>query len=157
MTETPRADAEVDALIYSQLDALPREGWGDIRLLSAELDARLLEGDGGEPWGIWHNRGPDGTITFPYVKYSPLAERAMNELGRHNLFVVFDWPEWFTRSVYRGHPELVDLASPADAVRLYIRLVRGERFSEGAFFRALKDGTVQTIFRRLLTHPAATI
>ena len=155
MAETPHPDDEIDAQIYAQLDALAPAVWSDIRALSTEIDARLLEGDGGEPWGIWHNRGPNGTITFPYVKYSPLAERAMNELGRHHLFVVFDWPEWFARSVYREHPELVDLASPADAVRLYIRLVRGERFSEGAFFRALEDGTVQTIFRRLLTHPAA--
>ena len=155
MAEIPASDAEVDAILDAKMAGLTAEQWRELRDLLAELDATADAGAAAEPWGIWHNTGVDGTITFPYVQYSALASRAMGELGRLELFAVFDWPDWFARSVYADHPELTELASPTDAVRLFVRLVRGERFSEGAFYRALEDGTVQTLLRRILTHPAA--
>jgi len=146
MAGTHDSDAATDALLEAHLAALPELAWVELAALVDELERN------GEPWGEWRSVTGEGSPALPYLIYSELAERARAQLGRQGLRVVFDWPGWYQRSIYEQHPELVDLASPTDAVRLLVRLVRGERFSEGTWYRALDDGTVATLFRRLLTY-----
>jgi len=146
------SDAATDALLEAHLSSLPELAWIELEALVGELEANR------EPWAEWRSVETGGETragesSLRYLVYSGLAKRAMSELGRQGLRVVFDWPGWYQRSIYEQHPELIELASPTDAVRLLVRLVRGERFSEGAWFAALDDGTVALLFRRLLTHP----
>jgi len=142
------SDAATDALLEAHLSSLPDLAWIELEALADELEANRL------PWGDWRSVSGDGSPSLPYVVYSELAGRALSQIGRQGLRVVFDWPGWYQRSIYEQHPELVDLASPTDALRLLVRLVRGERFTEGTWYRALDDGTVTLLFRRLLTyHP----
>lgn len=140
------SDAATDALLEAHLSTLDGRAWTELHALADELEANQL------PWAEWRSVSGDGSPSLPYVVYSELAERALAQLGRQGLRVVFDWPGWYQRSIYEQHPELVDLASPTDALRLLVRLVRGERFSEGAWYRALDDGTVTLLFRRVLTY-----
>jgi len=147
MADTHDSDAETEALLEAHLASLSDEAWEQLEVLVADLESNA------EPWGEWRNVNLDGSMAFPFVTYGPLASRAMGELGRQQLSVVFDWPAWYQRSIYEQHPELADLASPTDAIRLLVRLVRGERFSEGTWYTALEDGTVALLFRRLLDFP----
>ena len=146
MTDTNDSDAATDVLLVEYLSSLTDSDWTEWEELVDALEQNA------EPWGEWRNVNLDGSMAFPYVTYSPLARRAMGELGRQHFAVVFDWPAWYQRSIYEQQPELVDLASPTDAIRLLVRLIRGERFSEGTWYRALDDGTVATLFRRVLAY-----
>ena len=58
--------------------------------------------------------------------------------------------DWMHRPAVAAPPQGTDL-TPADAIRMATRVIRGERFGEGAIGQAIEDGLFQSVLRSLAT------
>ncbi|MFJ9390689.1 DUF6508 domain-containing protein [Nocardioides sp. NPDC101246] len=60
-----------------------------------------------------------------------------------------DWMKWMRGNPLVSDPSMLAGAPVADAARLATVYVRGERFNDGVFGRAVQDGSVDAVVRRL--------
>ena len=88
--------------------------------------------------------------TQPPPAAGDLVATLVGHLYELGVVVPFDWPDWYSPDRYPSGREL-ESAPVADAVRLITSCVRGDRFSDGAFLKALSDGTIPSAVRRLWT------
>ncbi|WP_334073112.1 DUF6508 domain-containing protein [Paenibacillus sp. A14] len=89
-----------------------------------------------------------------YYKESPEVGCFREELDRTGFLIVFNWHEWLA-----DHEEFTDLAQPIeepirnadlDTLRkLMTSYIRGDRFNEGLFIRAVLNGHITCILLRL--------
>ncbi|MFD7072662.1 DUF6508 domain-containing protein [Nocardioides sp. NPDC059952] len=121
---------------------MPEERWLEVFDVA---DALTLE-DRDFAWG-GGEKTAGGAIQMPYPVYSD----RVRQLYRSIPGATVDWMKWM-----RGNPLLADstrlsAAPVADAARLATVYVRGERFNDGVFGRALQDGSLDAIIARLRT------
>ncbi|MEU0314842.1 DUF6508 domain-containing protein [Nocardioides sp. NPDC006273] len=119
---------------------MPEETWLEV---FAAADALTAE-DRDFAWG-GGQKTESGAIQMPYPAYSDRVRQLYRSLRGANI----DWMKWM-----RGNPLLRDPvrlagAPVADAARLATVYVRGERFNDGVFGRAVQDGSVDAIIARI--------
>ncbi len=83
----------------------------------------------------------DGVIHMPWFELSDDASAFMAEVGRGGWVFVFDWMSW--------EPVPLEEADLEDIRRHLTRLVRGNRFVEGALGEAFESGFVLRLLYRL--------
>ena len=84
---------------------------------------------------------------MPFVDYVDEVDRLVQALYEVNAVVNFDWIEVdIARQMVTSDPTNV-----TDVVRMITTIVRVDRFSEGHLLRALEDGTLLVLARRLAT------
>lgn len=131
-----------DDTVVAGLRRAPRSAW--LRFLDA-VDVLALVSE----YGVWRGgiaiEGDDGVIDMPWVDYCDEVDRLVQALYEVNAVVEFDWIEVdVSRQIVTS-----ELSNVGDVVRLISTIVRVDRFSEGQMLRALDDGTLPSLARRL--------
>jgi Family of unknown function (DUF6508) len=126
------------------LQGAPRSAW--VRLLDA-IDVLGLVDD----YGVWRGgmtiEGDDGVVDMPWVDYVDEVDRLVQALHEVNAIVDVDSIEMdIARQMVTSDP-----SSVTETVRMISTIVRVDRFSEGQLLRALNEGTLQVLVRRLAT------
>ncbi|MBI4934326.1 MAG: hypothetical protein HY828_10635 [Actinobacteria bacterium] len=126
------------------LHCAPRSAW--VRLLDA-IDVLGLV----DHYGVWRGgmtiEGDDGVVDMPWVDYVDEVDRLVQALHEVNAIVDVDSIEMDTaRQMVTSDPSNV-----TETVRMISTIVRVDRFSEGQLLRALNEGTLQVLVRRLAT------
>ena len=129
-----------DAEVEDELRRVPEEKWRELFELADGLTAE----DRNFTWG-GGEENEDGVIQWPYPRYSDRLRQLYVALPSANA----DWVKWMSGNPLRTEPARLAAAPVADAARLATVCVRGERFSEGSFGRALQDGSLDAIIARL--------
>lgn len=112
-----------DATLLAGLD-VTAQAWSDLLRLADDTAALISTADSSEV---------------------DLACRALYAVG-----AVSPAYDWMHLPAVAAPPQGTDL-SPADAVRVATRVIRGERFCEGTIGQASKDGLFQSVLRALAT------
>lgn len=111
----------------------------------------LIESEGfvaGTPAG--GEKQPDGSMTFPYCNYSPIAARLMRAIYDEHLLIKFNWPEWQpTAERIFSDPTLIASADLDTCRKLLTLRVRKDRFCEGHFAQMIESGHIAVILRRI--------
>jgi hypothetical protein len=136
--------AVADDTVVAGLRQAPRSAW--VRLLDAVDVLGLVS-----HYGVWRGgrtiEGDDGVLEMPWVDYVDEVDRLVQALYEVNAVVEFDWIEVdIARQMMTSDP-----ANVTDVVRMITTIVRVDRFSEGHLLRALEDGTLLVLVRRLAT------
>lgn len=128
------------------LARLTPERWDEIAaaLAAVEADGAFTRG-----WSSTEPHFPGDTHHFPFPLYKDAVRRLTRSLSEGELTIAFDWMRWpgFTE---HWAAERFAAGSSADALRLVITAVRGERFSDGFIESLLETGRLQAAVRRLL-------
>ncbi|MER6941872.1 DUF6508 domain-containing protein, partial [Nocardioides sp. NPDC000441] len=132
------SDAQVEAELRSVPDATWLEAFSAADALTAE-DRDVAWGGG--------QKTESGAIQAPYPAYSPRVRQLYRSLPGASI----DWMKWMRGNPLLSAPSLLGAAPVADAARLATVYVRGERFNDGVFGRALQDGSIDAIVARLRT------
>jgi hypothetical protein len=144
-TDDPAEPTDRD--IEDQLRARSPEAWTDLWGAMGRVDGLL---DVGGELTIEHPRrdNGDGTFTFGFAEPSPELMGLLSAIDEAGLVVPFDWMTWLE---VNGLPEAGALhrRPVSDAVRTLTAVVRGDRFAEGAFADAVRDGTVGLALERI--------
>ncbi|GGR69435.1 O-acetyl-ADP-ribose deacetylase (regulator of RNase III) [Nocardioides luteus] len=131
-----------DAEIEEQLKSVPEDSWREL----FEVAESLTDEDREVSWG-GGQKSETGAIQMPYPVYSD----RVSHLRRSLPSVVVDWMKWMRGNPLLTEPARLAGAPVADAARLATVYLRGERFNEGVFGRAVQDGSVDAIVDRLRT------
>ena len=92
---------------------------------------------------------PDGSLTFPWIQYSPDVTEFEKGLYERHLNVVFDWGKWKRGEKLIANPGLIDHANAADCLKLITLCVRQERTYGGFLAEALESGVITACLKRL--------
>jgi hypothetical protein len=103
--------------------------------------------------GGWHGGEPtaDGPIAMPHARLSDDAARLLEDLYDLEVVALFDWAGWLEergRELLDNDP-MLETATLEDGRMLLAALARSDRFVEGAFLSALRDGTICRILSRI--------
>jgi hypothetical protein len=134
--------AVVDDPVIAGLLTAPRSAW--VRFLDAADVVALID-----HYGVWRGgltvEGDDGVVDMPWVDYVAEVDRLVQSLYEVNAVVECHGIEMdIARQV-----AVADPANATEIVRLISTIVRIDRFSEGQLLRALEDGTLPVLIRRL--------
>lgn len=134
--------AVADDTVVTGLRQAPRSAW--VRLLDA-IDVLGLV----DHYGVWRGgrtiEGDDGVLEMPFVDYVDEVDRLVQALHDVHAIVDLDSIEIdIARQMVTCDP-----ANVTDTVRMITTIVRVDRFSEGHLLRALEDGTLLVLARRL--------
>lgn len=132
------SDAQVEAQLRSVPETMWREAFSAADALTAE-DRDFAWGGG--------QKTESGAIQMPYPAYSDRVRQLYRSLPGASI----DWMKWMRGNPLLSDPSLLAAAPVADAARLATVYVRGERFNDGVFGRALQDGSIDAIVSRLRT------
>nr|WP_260173630.1 DUF6508 domain-containing protein [Nocardioides albus] len=121
---------------------VPEERWRDV----FEAADGLTADDRDFAWG-GGQKTESGAIQMPYPVYSDRVRQLYRSLPGAGI----DWMKWMRGNPLVRDPSRLAGAPVADAARLATVCVRGERFNDGVFGRAVQDGTVDAIIARLRT------
>ncbi|WP_366816649.1 DUF6508 domain-containing protein [Nocardioides sp.] len=130
------SDAQVEAELRSVPDATWLEAFSAADALTAE-DRDFAWGGG--------QKTESGAIQMPYPVYSDRVRQLYRSLPGANT----DWMKWMPGNPLLRDPARLAGAPVADAARLATVYVRGERFNDGVFGRAVQDGSVDAIIARM--------
>jgi len=131
-----------DDTVIAGLRSAPRSAW--VRLLDAADVIALVDN-----YGVWRGgttiEGDDGVLEMPWVDYVDEVDRLVQALYEVHAIVDIDSIEMdLARQMVTCDP-----ANVIDTVRMITTIVRVDRFSEGLLLRALQDGTLPVLVRRL--------
>ena len=134
--------AVADDTVVTGLRHAPRSAW--VRLLDA-IDVLGLV----DKYGVWRGgrtiEGDEGVLEMPFVDYVDEVDRLVQALYEVNAIIDIDSIEVdIARQMVTCDP-----ANVTDTVRMITTIVRVDRFSEGHLLRALEDGTLLVLARRL--------
>ena len=92
---------------------------------------------------------------FPYTEYAPPVQTFWDLVEGAGLIAApFDWPAWANEITNAGmellDPQLVASLSPADLRRYLTMLQRAERFTDGTWGNALRNGVFDMLLERIL-------
>jgi O-acetyl-ADP-ribose deacetylase (regulator of RNase III) len=131
-----------DAQVESELRSVPEATWRE----AFEAADALTAEDRDFAWG-GGQKTESGAIQMPYPAYSSRVRQLYRSLPGASI----DWMKWMRGNPLLSDPSLLAAAPFADAARLATVYVRGERFNDGVFGRALRDGSIDAIVGRLRT------
>jgi hypothetical protein len=140
-------DDPADDVFEARLAQLAPERWREIESALAAIDA--AEGAFTEGWSSADPKFPGDSHHFPYPIYTPAVDALVRSLGAGDLTVAFDWMRWPGFTEHWPAERFRD-GSAADALRLVVTAIRGERFSDGFIESLLVRGILQAAVRRLL-------
>ena len=87
---------------------------------------------------------------LPFSVLAPRANEFIGELHDRGFVYPFDWPAWSERArEYFERPQLLEDASLDTIRRLFVVIVRRERFCEGTILDAFESGFVVAALQRL--------
>jgi len=113
----------------------------------------LQEEDAGETCGVWSDwkQGEDGVWSMPYITYKDWV-RDITRIAYEGDLVVPDSMDILGAYKIKYSSDIADYASmPEDlALAVLSRIIRGERFCEGAIQSAIKDGSLRKTIERLI-------
>ena len=88
--------------------------------------------------------------SLPFSVLAPEANEFISELHDRGFVYPFDWPGWATNAnEFFERPQLLEDASLDTIRRLFVVIVRRERFCEGTILDAFESGFVVAALRRL--------
>lgn len=131
-----------DAQVEAELRSVPESRWRE----AFEAADALTAEDRDFAWG-GGQKTESGAIQMPYPAYSDQVRQLYRSLPGASI----DWMKWMRGNPHLSDPSLLAAAPVADAARLATVYVRGERFNDGVFGRALQDGAIDAIVARLRT------
>ena len=131
-----------DAQVEAELRSVPESRWRE----AFEAADALTAEDRDFAWG-GGQKTENGAIQMPYPAYSDRVRQLYRSLPGASI----DWMKWIRGNPHLSDPSLLATAPVADAARLATVYVRGERFNDGVFGRALQDGAIDAIVSRLRT------
>ena len=131
-----------DAQVEAELRSMPESRWRE----AFEAADALTAEDRDFAWG-GGQKTESGAIQMPYPAYSDRVRQLYRSLSGASV----DWMKWMRGNPLLSDPSLIAAAPVADAARLATVYVRGERFNDGVFGRALQDGSIDAIVARLRT------
>jgi hypothetical protein len=144
-SEVPAEPTDLD--LEDQLRARSPGSWDDLWRAIERVNRVLASG---AELTIAHPRrdNGDGTFTFGFAEPSAELRGLLLAIEGAGLVVPFDWMTWLE---VNGLPAAGGLSGQpvGDAVRTLTAVVRGERFAEGAFADAVRDGTVGVALDRI--------
>jgi len=85
-----------------------------------------------------------------YVVEGPALEAARRAMGEAELVIPFDWSAWLRESGLDRDSSRWATLSPEEGVRLWISLVRADRFSEGTVLSAAENGLIVHVLDAVL-------
>lgn len=139
---------ELENEIQQRISAFTEQDWRKLEDLHNRIirhkDSFYEIGDGQEL--------ASGAIEMPYTIEKPIVIEAKKFfLGKH-LIMPFDWSRWDEgRAMFRVNEEerFVNI-SLADIVKLFIAVMRNDRFCDGAWAHLFENGDGQRLLKRLL-------
>lgn len=131
-----------DAQVETELRKVPEERWRE----AFEAADALTAEDRDFAWG-GGQKSDSGAIQMPYPVYSNRVRQLYRSLPGASI----DWMTWVRGNPLLREPTRLAGAPVVDAARLATVYVRGERFNDGVFGRAVQDGSVDAIVARLRT------
>lgn len=106
----------------------------------------------GDSPGQWYpmERQPDGTLVYRGFQSSDLTLGLLKAAYRHGWVLHDDWRPW-TEMVREWECDLglINSASVEEIARALTVYLRADRFSEGTWARAIEDGIVLAMVRRM--------
>lgn len=123
------------------LDSIPFRAWDNLFAFIPSIEQAQSFGE----WKVFGN--------WPYHISSKLVDDFIKTVYGMGLIVNFPWMQWeyggdILRDPQTDYPNL----SPETLIKLLTRIVRSDRFSEGALAGAFEEGTILKILRGLHVH-----
>lgn len=91
-------------------------------------------------------------IQMPYTIEKPIVIEARNFFLNKNLIIPYDWSHWEAgKAMFRVSEEarFKDIGI-ADVIKLFIAVIRNDRFADGAWAGLFENGDGQRLFKRFL-------
>lgn len=142
-----------DNEIADRINALTGQDWAD---LSNLYDRVVAHKSGFSKIGGGQEL-PDGAIEMPYTIEKPIIQEVRKYFLEHHLIVMFDWSHWKEgKAMFRAKDEdrFKDTSS-VDAVKLFIAVMRNDRFCDGAWASLFENGDGARLLKRLLAYKPA--
>ena len=138
-------DSAWEHTLRSRFAALDAAHWDAI---AAARDALRAPG----PHASWAGgeQREDGSFSMAYVVEGPALEAARRAMGEAELVIPFDWSAWLRESGLDRDSSRWATLSPEEGVRLWISLVRADRFSEGTVLSAAENGLIVHVLDAVL-------
>jgi hypothetical protein len=101
----------------------------------------------------------NGAIEMPYTIEKPIVIEAREFFMSKQLIISFDWARWSEGRAMFGVNEADRFtnASLPDVIKLFMAVMRNDKFCDGAWAALFESGDGRRLFRRLLDfrpHPA---
>jgi hypothetical protein len=141
-------ETDIDNEITHKVMALTEQDWSELE----DLYSRLISHKGSfSEMGGGKEIEPN-VIEMPYTIEKPIVSEVRKFLLDKNLIVMFDWSHWDEgRAMFKveeGH-RFKDI-SLVDIIKLFIAVMRNDRFCDGAWADLFENGDGQRLFNRFL-------
>lgn len=141
-------DTEIETAIKEQLDNLTAKDWTELEGLYQRLishKGRFSEDGGGQEI-------EPGVIEMPYTIEKPIVTEARQFFLNKHLIVPYNWSQWKEgKAMFRvDEDERFKTTSITDVIKLFIAVIRNDRFADGAWADLFESGDGQRLFKRFL-------
>lgn len=141
-------NTDIDQEIKTKLQALTEQDWlelEDLYMRVASHKGSFSEMGGGQEL-------EDGAIQMPYTIEEPIVIEARKFFLSKHLIVPYDWSHWEEgKAMFRVNEEYrFKNISLIDVIKLFIAVIRNDRFADGAWADLFENGDGQRLFKRFL-------
>ena len=141
-------ETELETEITQKVQAFTEQDWRELE----DLYQRIINhaGSFSEMGGVQEIE--PGVIEMPYTIEKPIVIEARRFFLSKHLIVPFVWSKWEEgKAMFRvSEEERFKNTSLPDVIKLFIAVMRNDRFVDGAWADLFENGDGQRLFKRLL-------
>lgn len=141
-------ETELENEIVEKVKALTEQDWQDLE----DLYQRLMSHKGTFSEMGGGQEVEPGVIEMPYTVEKPIVIEARRFFLNKHLIVPFVWSKWEEgKAMFRVNEEdrFKEISLP-DVIKLFIAVMRNDRFADGAWADLFENGDGQRLFKRFL-------
>lgn len=141
-------NTDTDQEIKTKLQALTSKDWLELE----DLYKRVVDHKGSFSKMGGGQELEDGAIAMPYTIEAPIVCELRKYLLDKHLIVMFDWSHWSEgKALFKvaDNDRFTDI-NPEDVIKLFIAVMRNDRFCDGAWADLFENGDAQRLLKRLL-------
>jgi len=141
-------ETEINQELVEKISAFTAQDWAELE----DLYNRLISHTGSfSEMGGGQEIEPN-VIEMPYTIEKPIVIEARKFFLNKHLIVPYDWSHWEEgKAMFRvDNEDRFKNTDLADVIKLFIAVIRNDRFADGAWADLFENGDGQRLFKRLL-------